>query len=837
MREALTYLALTVEACGNTFGVAPCTAVGTGDAKCFNTWATCSDQANYVAVDSEIMFAVAAEYRPLGVEAIPCIQAVDYTPATLNPGQDLGTRATLRVVFKDHPTSDTGMGGDPYYAERTYNPYERGSFWPKFRARQPYLRGEVLVWYQGFVGDDLADMERRTFIVESFDGPTVDGTYTLIANDMLKRLDGDRAQAPLVSSGRLLADITDVATAATLTPAGIGNSEYPASGHLAIGGNEAASFTRAADVLTIARAQLGSTASTHKAGDKAQQVLRYVSADPADIIYDLMVTYAGIDPAYIPLAEWQAETAAYLQRNYTGSIVEPTPVAQLVAELMRDCGLSIWWDDLAELIRLRVLRPLPAESIRYDETLFLKGTIVIGEQQAKRISQVWVSYGQIDPTQEDAKSNFRATYAQADIPSETNYGQSKVEKIASRWIAAGALTAAARVADKLLSRFATPPRLFKFKLFRDAQALPQLGDGCLVSHRILQDASGARVDVPAQIIRVKAAPEGFEVWAEEFIFGVTTEDLSTRTITVNYDATDLNIRTMHDEAYPDPSAGTVVNFVVEAGVYVGSTSTSTPALQTGTWPTMPVTGNRTSGNPTLTGIVDTTDLFVGQRVAGTGIPNGAKILSIVVNTSITLDMNASSGAGTSTALTVSTVILNVTIKGLVLGRGGKGGQGANGNGNVDAEDGYPGGKAFLVAYPIFLTDAAGTTGGGGGGGGGGPCRDPSDHKGGGGGGGQGELGGDGGLGPGNGREGTAGSRTAAGVGGHGWTNNNFFAGPSDDGTRRGGNGGTLGVAGQNGQGSSDLDKGTGGAAGASIDGISKVVTVGSSGTRLGSQIN
>lgn len=835
-REALTYLALTLEGCANTFGVAPCTASGSGDGKCFNTWATCQDQANFASTDNTIFFAMAAEYRPLGLEAIPAIQSLDYTPATINPGQDLGTRASLKVTFKDHPTPDTGMGGDPYHAERSYNPYERGSFWPKFRARHPYLRGEVLQWYQGFVGDDLADMERRTFIVESFDGPREDGSYTLVAHDMLKMLDGDRAQAPFVSAGRLLADITDVQTSAVLTPSGIGSS-YPANGYLAIGGNEVVSFSRSSDNLTITRAQLGSKASAHKAADKVQVVLDYVSEDPADIIRDLMVNFANVDPVYIPLEEWQAETAAYLKRNYTGTIVEPTPVAQLIAELMRDCGLSIWWDDLSELIRLRVLRPIPTDSATYDETLMVKKSITISEQQNKRVSQVWVSYGQIDPTQEDASSNYRATYAQIEAEAEANYGQSKIEKVASRWIAGGGLSAAERVADMLLSRFATPPRLFRFKLFRDAQAAPLLGDGCRIGHRTLQDATGARVEVPAQIVRVKAAPDGFEVTAEEFSFAPL--DLDNRAITVNYDAMDVNIRTTHDALYPDPTPGTIVNFELAAGVYIGATSTSTPALRTGSWPTKSVTGNRTSGSPILSGIADTSDLYEGQRVAGTGIPDGAKIVSVVPNTSITLDKNATSGSGTSTSLTVSTVILNVTIKGHVLGRGGTGGTGANGQGDVPATNGSPGGTAFKAEYPIFLTDATGTIGGGGGGGGGGPCRDPSDHKGGGGGGGQGEIGGDGGRSPKNKDDcqGKPGSRTAAGAGGKGWTNNNFFAGPSYDNTRRCGNGGTLGQSGQNGQGSSDVAKGNGGAGGASIDGISKVVTVGSSGTRLGSQIN
>ena len=69
-------------------------------------------------------------------------------------------------------------------------------------------------------------------------GPTYDGTYKIIAKDVLKLTDGDRALAPALSPGQLLADITDTSHSATLTPTGIGDSDYPGEAYLAIGGKE-----------------------------------------------------------------------------------------------------------------------------------------------------------------------------------------------------------------------------------------------------------------------------------------------------------------------------------------------------------------------------------------------------------------------------------------------------------------------------------------------------------------------------------------------------------------------------------------------------------------------
>lgn len=63
------------------------------------------------------------------------------------------------------------------------------------------------------------------------------------------------------------------------------------------------------------------------------------------------------------------------------------------------------------------------------------------------------------------------------------------------------------------------------------------------------------------------------------------------------------------------------------------------------------TGNRTSGSPIISGIASTAGMYVGQAISGTGIPAGTRILTVDSGTQITLNANATSGAGTSTTLT------------------------------------------------------------------------------------------------------------------------------------------------------------------------------------------
>ncbi len=63
-----------------------------------------------------------------------------------------------------------------------------------------------------------------------------------------------------------------------------------------------------------------------------------------------------------------------------------------------------------------------------------------------------------------------------------------------------------------------------------------------------------------------------------------------------------------------------------------------------------VNGNRTNGSANITGVSNTSNLRVGMRLSGTGIPSNAVITNITGST-VTLSVAATSGSGTSTTLT------------------------------------------------------------------------------------------------------------------------------------------------------------------------------------------
>lgn len=559
-------------------------AAATGPRKCFNTIATCQDRPNFTDVPVTLRFAVPTSHLDPAIECIPSIKAIQFDPAVISLGKDLGQRATLTASFDDHRHSDTGAGFDKYVVEREYNPYEQGTFWGKFAARQPFVRGRPLRWIVGTNDQDLAEMETRHYIIESFSGPSNDGVFKLIAKDLLKLADGDRALAPRVSEGFLVANITNVATTFTASPTGIG-ATYPASGHLNIGGSEIVSFTRSGDVFTITRAQLGTVASAHSAQDRAQIVIRYAGVSPDIIIAELLQDFAGVDGGYIPAGAWATEIAAHLNRVYTATIAQPTAVNVLLSEIIEQAGLSMWWNDRDQEIGLLVLRGLIYSNYFFSDENMNAGSLQIVEQPDKRLSQVHTYFGQINPlTSLTDKSNYRSVSYIADLQSEEDYGSPMIKEIFSRWIPALGRSVADRLGDIMIGRFKDPPRKISFHVLRNSTSELVLANGYQVEAWPLQDDTGDNETVNVQITRMRPNPDLIEVETEEVLFTASAEDLTVRHIIVDANINNINLRTAHDSLYPEPESGITVVLTINSGVTVGSASTALLAVDIGSWP-------------------------------------------------------------------------------------------------------------------------------------------------------------------------------------------------------------------------------------------------------------
>lgn len=584
--------------CDLTYGVAPCmAAIGvTGTRKCYNTIRTCQYRAAFTANPKTLRFCAPSENvnffkNGAPVVVIPSVSSIAVTPAVLHPGVDIGQRESVRVVFADHPHSDAGL--DKYLFERTFNPFDQGTFWGKLRARNPSLEGYAFRLLRGQYGQDLSQMTTYTYVIDSIIGQA--DSLTLVAKDVLILADQKKAQAPRISNGVLAFGLAAAGTEITLSPAGVGNAEYPVTGKISIGGKEICDFTRSSDVMTLTRAQNGTEAEEHDPDDIVQLVLVYAAAQPADIIADLLINYTpGINASWINTAEWDIEVDQYIGRLYSGVIAEPTSVIELLNELIEQVGLAFWWDAIHLQLRLQSLRPVAATARLYSDDHVIESTFKVVEQPQRRVSEVWTYYGQRNPLEAlDEANNYKAAIASIDPNAAMDYPQSAIKKIFSRWISGNNRPAASRLNAMLLSRYRDPPRMLSFELFESIEEVPALGGALRVINTVLQDDTGETLAIPAQVTSLEVRDDRFIIDAQESIFVQQPLDPgdpggggpgNVRLIFIDDDSFNLNIRTIHDEIYFPPQSGDQIRCLVSAGATVGSNNASIPALDVGSWP-------------------------------------------------------------------------------------------------------------------------------------------------------------------------------------------------------------------------------------------------------------
>lgn len=682
-RQPFQYVEIDLDYCANTAGVAPCTASQTGDAKCFNTYATCNDTPNFNLTTKTYRFCSPNGGKvPRGLDAIPCLRSISITPAEITAGKGLGLRAACAITMQDFPHSDIRI--DPYVSERTYIPINRGTYFGKLKARNPFYNGRIMRVYSGYLEQDgsfdAANFEVRTYVIEQWDGIDTNGITKITAKDILKLASDDRAVAPKASIGKITLDMTTSTTSVNLTPTGIG-SDYGSSGYVRIG-SEVMAFTRSGDTLTLTRAQKGTTASTHQQGDTVQLCYQVVGQTAQNIVYDLLVNYAFVDPAFIDKSAWDAEQVGYLPRLYNTLVTTPTGVSKLLTELTEQVGFFLFWDEVNSLIKFQTIRPNSlSETVHELNTTkhLLADSVKMRDIVDDRVNEVWVYYGIIDSTKNLTEdSNYSNLYIASNVndQSQVQNRDVRIKKLQSRWILDRA--AAIELGSRYLERFAKAPIEADFALDAKDSNIA-LADFVQIDSPQHQDFSGSPLAILLQVVKRTEKQTG-TTWAftaRQFAFGGATFVNNVVYIDGGYadELFDLNLKVAHDRRYDPASltAGSIVEFIITSGILVSASTTSTYALTNpNTW------------------------------------PSGVFVRLVI-----------ESGA-------------------VVAGRGGDGGDGGDGydiglggvfSSVVNGDDGDDGGVAIFTDYLISIDNFGIITGGGGGGGGGGAVVLRTDHYG------------------------------------------------------------------------------------------------------------
>lgn len=622
----------------NEFGT--CTAVlgVTGTSKCHNTRFTTQAPLAYNPGTLTLRFARdQLDILQYG-NVIPGLRGEPRTtPMSINLGgmeesvSAFGKRETVTLVLDDHKYDDHLV--DKYRIERSFvpapresgryasytpsmfrgstervaragffgahdlalQPYNRGTFWGKWLARNPYHPGYPARIRMGVVGQALADMRVRNYVVDRIEGPA-NGQVRVVLKDLFSLVEAKKAVAPFASLGELSANLTGLPATFSVSPAGIGNLTEAEGGyasitavtpgHVAIG-DEIIAVTRSGDTFTVVtRGALNTTAEDHAAEDLVQLVLSEVAQLAHNIIYRLLTVHGGIPAAQIDKTLWD-QRAQGLTELYTGRVTTPTPVNQLVGELMLQAGCTVWPDTATGMIDFVALQAGAVSPTVNEEAWIAEGgSLSIKRQDEKRVSQVHVYYGQVNPTEDlDDKRNFRSRSVTVDLAAEgaQQYGTPVIREIFSRWIPQFGRQSAERAGERLIAMFRDAPHEAMIPLHASRDGQLNLARYFSLETAEIQDALGAVRAVTMAPVEIDRGETAIEVRAQQVTFG-EQEIAGERVIFIENDSFNLDLRSIHDSLFAAPTGSEIVVFEVLPDVTVGSTLTGSPAINTGNWP-------------------------------------------------------------------------------------------------------------------------------------------------------------------------------------------------------------------------------------------------------------
>lgn len=516
-REPIVLVQIDQDFCTRVYGVAPCTA-NNPQAKCFNTIKTCQDPENYNRGTRTITFTTPRANAPKNLGAIPMLTDTSTAPSKINPTNGdqttspLGQRAVCTITFQDAPSSDIAV--DPYVDERNYDPLTRSTFWAKWLARNPYYQNRPVRVYEGYIGQTLSEMRVRHYFIDAINGPDTLGRVRIVAKDPIKLADRQKAQVPKASLGKLRADITINATTLDIYNALL--VDYPSSGTIRIG-NELITYTATAVVDTdfvrftgLTRATDGSEGKAHNADANVQSCQRYVDQFVWDVIYDLLVNYAGIPAIYINKNEWDQEGDDWLLSfNITALLSRPEGVANVLNELFEQVLAYIWWDERDQKIKFRAVKPIiGAAPFISDFSNIIADSAALSTDTKNRVSQIWVYWSQQNTALPlENEGNYNKLEIRADLEAEApeRYGESRIRKIYARWLQNSAQ--AINLSARLLGASIDNPKVLKLQLDAKDRAL-WTGDVVDVLHRNIVDSFGESQVERYQVLSVEEVQPG-----------------------------------------------------------------------------------------------------------------------------------------------------------------------------------------------------------------------------------------------------------------------------------------------------------------------------------------
>lgn len=495
-RTPVSLAVVTLDFCGRTFGVAPCTATGE---PCYNTFHTCKAPSAYLRQTRAYEFTSIDAPLPFPGPR-PYLKAVTLLPTEI--GTELTVKGRLKLELYDEPDGDIGI--DPYVAQRAS---VQGTYFKKLLARNPNYKGRPVATYDGFLGIDRSEFRQRG--LGTIDAITINkGIVTIEAVDGLKVLADIDIPAKL--DLKLVAGIDAAAVSMTLsTLDGLAASGYVRIGDEIIGYASLDAPTNR--LMACTRGAFDTVAAAHEAQEKVDACRYYEPANPFDLLQEIL----SVDCA-LPGTAYDAAAFDYW-RDWPGGevpfsalIVDPVSAEQLYFEICDLLDCSSW---IGEDLRITIRRNMPNEPGRSYTVISDAETIgnkdrPVDLNDAGRFTRV-VLYWHKKALGNDDEI---ASYVRGDIgidpaaESPNDYDEQVEKVIFCRWLSTR------YIQQEVINGYVTDAVLRRLLNIRDARPIITVsvdlkdsgivtGDYCLVQTDELLTPAGSPISDYYQVIR------------------------------------------------------------------------------------------------------------------------------------------------------------------------------------------------------------------------------------------------------------------------------------------------------------------------------------------------
>jgi hypothetical protein len=495
-RTPVELIVITLDYCAEVFGVGACTATGSGDAKCCNTYKTCKDKTNFNKTTKDYKFTSAdVPVDQLAFSGVrPYIDEIQDIPTEIS--DNLTVTGKTIVTMYDEP--ETNIGLDPYYSERTT--HVQGTFWKNFVARNPNYIGRRIRRYHGFTGLDESDFDQKfEGVLESITFNT-DETVTIESGDLLKSIED--VMIPAESDVMLNTDIDDTSTAVSVSDA----TKMTGAGYFRIGDEilyRSGMTTNNCD--GIVRGCFGTTAAAHNKEDAIQECKYYAPALPYDHMSTILLTDCAIGAGYVDSAALTfLKSFDLYMAKFSAIISEPTPARKLFFELVDLCDCKSW---VAEDLKITVAKNLPNYPGRAYTTITDANNIIIDSDGVdpnidSRISRITL-YWNKDPigAEDDPAAYGRKNQEVDDIGEGVNmYNSIKPKVVYCRWLRDDYMD------EDLVIRYVTNLLKRMLRLYKDP--MPLYSFSVEMKDNAIKTGSFVRIDTDKIVDRLGASLSG-----------------------------------------------------------------------------------------------------------------------------------------------------------------------------------------------------------------------------------------------------------------------------------------------------------------------------------------